>query len=542
MRPSTAPQTEATPYPGSLPGSSLGWRSVTFMASAVALLLVGPAAWASCAASVSATVLAGDHVQITGGASGPCGKSAMNLYIDGHKVGEGSSDDPSFTGFFNLTDCFAPGAHTVDLYAYCNTGDDSSCPEDGHVPHAASTGFSIPDPEVTVSVNSATVDDYNVLHIVAGYSIPLESHGRSVTVYENGLQLQGAAGVTSQTGSVPFDIDLSCRAPGTYDFGVSAAGCNQIDYKPVPAGPRYNVMAKLNVKPDGGSSYNAEIKYSLTGVTDPNLRSLSLQKLPLNKSGGSPVLLANFTSLGLSGTVSHSVTPTEEEQLLYAVGGVCPAKDDSVAHVPSCCPSVGDPVSLQKGNMRYSDSEPLPSAGFGPLQRVYDSNNTETGLFGYGWSSLLDSWVRFYTTVGSTGVAVIGTEENDRVVFSNVTGAWRQIWPVQDNVRSTFSYSSGVAVWTDLAAKKVWTFGTGGALASVRSLIDGREWTITRDGSGYPTAVSDSWGSVVWTVSVDATSHLVTSVGVQGRTDLTWTYQYGTGHDLTSVLAPDSAT
>ncbi|MCU1245640.1 MAG: hypothetical protein JWN02_1550, partial [Acidobacteria bacterium] len=200
-----APELKALPGRGSMIAAIV----------AIALLAV-PGAWATCTPTVAVTVLAGDHVQITGGASGPCGASAMSLYIDGHKVGEGSSANPSFSALFNLTDCFAPGTHTVDLYAYCNTGDDSSCPENGHDPHGASASFSIPDPEVTVSVNSATVDDYNMLHIVAGYSIPLDSHARTVTVYENGLQL-GHADVTAQTGSVPFDIDLACRTPGTYD-------------------------------------------------------------------------------------------------------------------------------------------------------------------------------------------------------------------------------------------------------------------------------------------------------------------------------------
>jgi RHS repeat-associated protein len=512
--------------------------------SAMVFLFAARAVWASCTPSVSAAVIAADHVQITGGASGPCGHSAMTLYIDGHYVGQGSSDNPSFAGLFNLTDCFAPGQHTASLYATCNTNDEQSCPENGHVPHGLDSQFSIP--ETTVTVDQATVDENNMLHLVVGYVIPLDNHVRTVTVYENGHQL-GYADVTTRSGSVPFDIDLSCRTEGTYDFGVSAAGCGQIAYTPVPVGVKYDPETTLNVVP-GDFHSDAVIKYKLKGTSDSNLRSVSLQRLPLNKNGGSPVLLHTFTGLDASGTLTYPVTPTDELQILYALGSVCQAKDDSVALVPPLCSScpapsaVGDPVSLHTGNMRYSDGEPLPDLGRGPLRRTYDSGNNEPGYFGHGWTSLLDGWIRLYPVFGSRGVAVVGTEGNDRAIFSNITGTWRQIWPLQNQVRSTFDYDlSGAAVWTDLAERKVWTFAPGGGLRSVRSLTDGREWTIVRDASGDPTRVTDSWGTASWIITVDHGRHLVTSVGIEGRDDLTWTYQYEVTDDLTSVLAPDNA-
>jgi hypothetical protein len=77
---------------------------------------------------------------------------------------------------------------------------------------------------------------------------------------------------------------------------------------------------------------------------------------------------------------------------------------------------------------------------------------------------------------------------------------------------------------------------------ALRDIVTGREAQFVYDGQGFPQSLTDSWSGTRWTLTKDATRRLVSSIAVEGRPDLVWTYSYDAGGNLQTVLAPGSAT
>lgn len=210
----------------------------------------------------------------------------------------------------------------------------------------------------------------------------------------------------------------------------------------------------------------------------------------------------------------------------FAIIGVT----DNSCSCPSCGDCQGGPIRMSDGNMRYSDTDPLPAAGGLPLARTYDSRNGDNGWFGHGWTSFLDEWLRTEGEPDGSTTVAIGTDGGDRYFFNGSGGTYRQLWPIgpaQARLDSGFvlrPYGSNLAHY----------FDANGRMYKLRDVTNGREVNVWYDANGLVTRVADSWGNWAWTVTTDSVNHRITNIAVDG-TPVFWTYVYDGSGNLTNV-------
>lgn len=209
------------------------------------------------------------------------------------------------------------------------------------------------------------------------------------------------------------------------------------------------------------------------------------------------------------------------------------AVSDNKCDCPNCGDCVGGPVRVSNGNMRYSDTDPLPVSGTS-LTRTYDSTNADNGWFGHGWVSFLDEWLRTETEVDGSTTIAIGTEGNDRYFFNGKNGVFRQLWPVGSSTSALSSDGGGGYVLRAYGSGVEHSFDASGRIYKLRQLNNGREVNITYDANGLITRVADSWGNWAWNVTTNATAHRITTIAVEG-TPISWGYSYSTAGNLETV-------
>jgi RHS repeat-associated protein len=205
---------------------------------------------------------------------------------------------------------------------------------------------------------------------------------------------------------------------------------------------------------------------------------------------------------------------------------------------PSAPTCVAHPISVATGNMRMSDSDPLPSIPALPLTRFYDSSGPMR-RFGQGWMSLFDTVTTSFPSDGTTFVIV--ETEGTRYIFRHDNGAFRQVWP-PNGIAATLVYDGASGTYAlhqpqhdiDIVAR-----AGDGAPLSYRSRSTGREVSIAY-ANGLPSHVSDSWGNWGWTVSTDAATGRITAIALDGTGD-TWQYTYDASGALTGVQGPNNA-
>jgi YD repeat-containing protein len=186
--------------------------------------------------------------------------------------------------------------------------------------------------------------------------------------------------------------------------------------------------------------------------------------------------------------------------------------------------------------MRLSDSDPVPGRFLAPLRRTYDSRNT-TGVFGRGWTSVFDSWLAVNGIRDPLDRVHVQTEDGERFIFVRESGPYRQVWPVPDRAPGSLVLDpSGDFLHREPGSTLVRVFRNGKVVA-LRESGTNHEITITWDANGRPSSVADSWGSWNWTISTDAGGRIST-ISVDGRSDLQWTYTRNGSGNLTSVSTP----
>src|SRR6266545_1634482 len=201
---------------------------------------------------------------------------------------------------------------------------------------------------------------------------------------------------------------------------------------------------------------------------------------------------------------------------------------------PSC---VAHPISVASGNMRMSDTDPLPSS-LTPLSRTYDSTSHDvSGRFGMGGRSFLDSVLKSRDADGETYVTV-ETGEGTAYVFRGSGGVFAQAWP-SNGPPATLLYD-GSAYTLHEPQRDVETVvrASDGLPLKYHSRSSGRDVLVSYSGS-VPMGVADSWGNWSWTLSTDGAGR-VTAVTVDGTAD-TWQYTYDASGLLTTVRGPNNA-
>ena len=237
----------------------------------------------------------------------------------------------------------------------------------------------------------------------------------------------------------------------------------------------------------------------------------------------------------------------EFDGTLHLEGTVCSTTAfGSVRVFPPCddCKDlVGDPISLEGGNMTFTDTDPLPATSFFSLRRRYDSKmsrDQSVYLFGKRFRSHLDAKLRQLTT--TTRPTIVAADENgvlhtfvsDGASFLNADRA--------STLRLTVSPGGG---WLLSDEEVIREYSASGRITAYRDPSTARAVVITYDAAGFPTRVEDSWGNWAWIVSVDPGTGLIQSITTPGGSSVSYSYtpnktqrgHHGRGH-LSNLRVP----
>jgi YD repeat-containing protein len=261
-------------------------------------------------------------------------------------------------------------------------------------------------------------------------------------------------------------------------------------------------------------------------------------------AAGQPIAggtLKNITATASSGKdVFTFPRPPGVRQLSVVASAptACGIATDDASIKCDPCEATANPVYWSDGNMRLTDGESLPAIGGHGLARTYDSEEQAGGLFGRGWTTLFE---RRLVAHGDGAISIV-TETNEVVTFRPVLGVFRQTWPRSGRARGTLAHNSAAGTYTYRApaATEVAIFrASDGRLVTLRDTANAREAAIAYDVQGRPSTFTDAVTGVSWNLTIDA-ERRVTSIGVAGHPELSWSYSYDGNGNLLTVLAPGS--
>src|SRR6185436_4313889 len=158
------------------------------------------------------------------------------------------------------------------------------------------------------------------------------------------------------------------------------------------------------------------------------------------------VLFYNTVS-GPTGPITLSFEPRDYLEDCVATVTICNGMGEGATSVqcPVCSPPTGsgDPVSYIDGNMRYSDTDPLPRQMEAiALTRTYDSHQRFRRSFGSGWWSMFDARLAVDASVIGEKISFT-TENHEAVVFSSLNGTFTQLWPSGRSTPGTLRLEGG---------------------------------------------------------------------------------------------------
>jgi RHS repeat-associated protein len=483
------------------------------------------------------------------------GPHARDLYVRG-RVGQSRVLQPGdpWQGTVQLSaggvKCLGTGTYPywVEGVTSCRVG--SSEPGTFSIKQATITGVSV-----------QQLDDSGRMRATVGYAFEatLYNDERRVDVYYNGAQIGGEN--VPASGTVTYDFAAGCLPPATTGVvkGVAVACGRQADPAfrdekettfavPFEQGSISNFAALLN-PPVVTLSGTVQLP---TGVTNA---TVVITRLAYIGDSGIFHDAAVLPGIGVTATnpdFSAADTPPElapgiqyEARLTYCNG----EDDDGAGAGATSCPISSDdppnatplPVAYVNGDMRYTDTDPLPRLLDGiALQRTYDSYNHARGSFGRGWTSLFDS--RLFVKADGVGATISFTTDTEPVMFRRRNGMYKQLGPTGRNAGDVLAYESSNALYVYRRAGATTALlyrDSDGRFVGYRQLGTGREARITYDVNGLPQSVTDNWANTTWSLNVDAAKKRVTSITIGS---LTWQYQYDASDHLTGVLAPGAAT
>jgi Domain of unknown function (DUF6531) len=206
----------------------------------------------------------------------------------------------------------------------------------------------------------------------------------------------------------------------------------------------------------------------------------------------------------------------------------------------TCNATVGDPVSVVDGNMRYVDADPLPPILERALTRTFDSGHGQDGFFGIGWTTMFDQTLNIVNNpAGEPALIHLTTADNETVAFY---GDGSQVWPPNVTTPASLTYdgSTGGYVYRPAGGRYESRFDADlGFFAGLRDVVTGRELHVVRHlALGGVTitgmTVVDSWTGTTWEMTVE--NDLVTSM--VATSGITWNYDYDDNAYLRAVEGP----
>lgn len=533
-----------------------------------AALVIAPEVRAKCGISVSASV-SGTTLTATGTATGACGGTNISLYLNGifgRHLDQKSCGGPSCTlTVTTSTACLATGTHFVEGFASCNKtrqnpdGTTSCVADEGDSQKAH---FSV-NTEPTVSVSASGFDIYGHGTIDVGYSFPnTNSSGqRRLGVYLDGsLFQQDQLEPATESGQWSIPIFSNCRltpipiraratacGPGNgapYDEAFTTA-------PPPSTKPSITTFAlKKGVDPaTGRKRFEGTVGWDMgRAATDWKIGVRVLAWVTADgRSHPGGAILGELAQGRVGQKTFIFYPPSGARQVIMEAGASsCVGRDVKEASIdcdlPQC--ATQNPVYLSDGNVRVPDFDSLPEIAGQRLVRTYDSDEQIVALFGRGWTTLFDQ--RLILNDGGLNelLASIVTDTNEIVTFRGVGGVFSQTWPRARNAHGTLTHDAAAGTYVHRPAgsgESTIFSASDGRLVAIRNVASGREAQIAYDANGLPQTLTDSWTGTAWNLTVDVAKRLVTSVAVNGRPDLTWTYAYDASGNLLSVLAPGGA-
>lgn len=216
--------------------------------------------------------------------------------------------------------------------------------------------------------------------------------------------------------------------------------------------------------------------------------------------------------------------------------------------------SHADPVLTATGSLWETQVDlAVPGPGFGlAVSRTYDSQlASETGSFGYGWTS---SYGMRVAIDSGTGIATVRQENGSEVTFAEIGSAWR---PTAPRMLATLVEDADGSFTFTRRGRDVFEFDATGRLTALVDL-NGNVTTVS-----YPSStsmvVTDAAGRTLTFTLASGRVVSVTDPSTPARTvaydydvdgDLvkvtdvangTWLFGYTAGHLLTSVTSPRQA-
>jgi RHS repeat-associated protein len=214
--------------------------------------------------------------------------------------------------------------------------------------------------------------------------------------------------------------------------------------------------------------------------------------------------------------------------------------DDGANQGKNSCPNdsglpvdPGKPVNVTNGNMYLQQTDyRLPGIGDGlEITRTYNSKNQTAGLFGYGWSSILDESVVPYGTKllrlnlpDGRAVYLTRSSTSDPYLAAPMS-FYGQVVKNVDNTY-TLTFKDG----------RVHQFNANGRLTSFADR-NGNTITLTLNGSGNPTTITDASGRTI-TLTYDSFTKIAT---ISDSTGTIATYVHAFWNRLTSVTYADGS-
>jgi len=212
-----------------------------------------------------------------------------------------------------------------------------------------------------------------------------------------------------------------------------------------------------------------------------------------------------FSINAIINTTPCDMQPDETETIIITVN-VGPTEHEINNGEKPCEHHVGEPVNVTNGNMYLQHTDyRLPGLGEGlDITRTYNSRKQTSGLFGVGWSSVLEESVTAYGNLLlrldlPDGRAVYFDRDsvNDPFEPLSMLGFHGQLVKNANNTY-TLTFRDG----------SVHEFNANGKLTSFAD-PNGNTITLTLNGSGNPTTITDASGRTV-TITYDSQSKIAT--------------------------------
>jgi hypothetical protein len=251
---------------------------------------------------------------------------------------------------------------------------------------------------------SACILIFALVMRVQGQSCPNIPSGGGESIWAS-ISINSTGELLADQGIVPAGTVVRIDAIATA-FGE----CTGMACCCVPTGAVYNrTVGQIVMTADVSTTTGLNGFYSLGSVfgRNPNGTTANwnvLDTTASNSTGPKYFTLSHpgtyqFHIQGFINTTPCNMQPNQTEMITISIDA-----GDSEGSVnsglPTCESGVGKPINVTNGNMYIQQTDyRLPGFGEGlEITRTYNSKKQSAGLFGYGWSSILDESISIYGT------------------------------------------------------------------------------------------------------------------------------------------------